>query len=107
MIPGLPHGAPPGTEWTEAMIRRTMLYSGRVQGVGFRYTTCRVAEGYRVVGFVRNLADGRVEATIEGEEADVDAFGLAVGEALRGHIEEVESRDAAAAGEFSRFEIRF
>ncbi len=89
------------------MIRRTMLYSGRVQGVGFRYTTCRVAESYPVVGFVRNLADGRVEATIEGDEAEVEAFVRAVGEALRGHIEEVESRDVAAAGEFSRFEIRF
>ena len=44
-----------------------ILYEGRVQGVGFRYTTKSVANGFEVTGTVRNLTDGRVELVAEGE----------------------------------------
>jgi len=43
-----------------------ILYSGAVQGVGFRYSVKSVASGYEVTGTVRNLADGRVELLAEG-----------------------------------------
>lgn len=54
--------------------RRRVHYSGRVQGVGFRFTAERLARGFAVVGHVRNLADGRVELVIEGETPVLDAF---------------------------------
>jgi acylphosphatase len=54
--------------------RRRVVFSGRVQGVGFRFTCQSLARGFEVVGFVRNLHDGRVELVAEGESAEVDAF---------------------------------
>jgi acylphosphatase len=43
------------------MTAKQVFYSGRVQGVGFRYTVKQIASGYEITGFVRNLPDGRVE----------------------------------------------
>jgi len=60
--------------------RRTIHFSGRVQGVGFRYTARSVALQYDVHGYIRNLADGRVEVVAEGPEPAVQSL-LAV---LRG-----------------------
>ena len=54
------------------MIRRRVVARGRVQGVFFRETTRRAAEEQGVAGWVRNRADGAVEAVLEGEEAAVE-----------------------------------
>lgn len=89
------------------MIRRTVLFSGRVQGVGFRYTTCRVASRYRVVGHVKNLADGRVEAVVEGDASEVDGFIVAVRDQMDGYIRDVQCQDSPATGEFARFDVCF
>ena len=53
-------------------------YSGRVQGVGFRITVCRVATGYEVTGTVSNLPDGRVELIAEGTREELEAFGQGI-----------------------------
>ena len=50
----------------DAAERRVVHYSGRVQGVGFRYTVRTLATRFAVTGFVRNLADGRVQLVVEG-----------------------------------------
>jgi acylphosphatase len=54
------------------LIRRRVIISGRVQGVGFRYSCRRVAEGQGVSGWARNLADGRVEVCFEGDAGAVE-----------------------------------
>ena len=69
---------------------RRVYYSGRVQGVGFRYTAHRVSRGFDVAGAVRNLPDGRVELIAEGEPAEVDAFLQAVRDAMDHHIRHVD-----------------
>jgi acylphosphatase len=56
------------------MVAKQILYEGRVQGVGFRFSVKSIATGYDVVGGVRNLIDGRVELVVQGEEAEIAAF---------------------------------
>jgi acylphosphatase len=68
------------------MIRRRVLYSGRVQGVGFRYAAFGLARRYRVAGFVRNLPGGSVELVAEGELDEVSAFLAAVAGQMADYI---------------------
>jgi acylphosphatase len=55
-------------------VARKFLISGEVQGVGYRYFAQRAAARHQVLGYVRNLADGRVEALAEGTVENVEAF---------------------------------
>lgn len=61
------------------MIAKQVFYSGRVQGVGFRYTARQIASGYDVTGWVKNLPDGRVEMQVMAADAEeLEAFLAAV-----------------------------
>ena len=62
-------------------VRIRIVYSGRVQGVGFRWQVNQVSEDFAVTGFVRNLEDGTVELLVEGDSSEV-----------RGMIEAVEKK---------------
>ncbi len=55
-----------------------ILYSGSVQGVGFRYTVKATASGFEVTGTVRNLPDGQVELLAEGDKQELEAFRQAI-----------------------------
>jgi acylphosphatase len=55
-------------------VRRRIFFSGRVQGVGFRATCQSLARSIEVVGYVRNLPDGRVELLVEGETGEIDTL---------------------------------
>ena len=88
------------------MIRRTIHYSGRVQGVGFRATVHTLAAGRAVTGFVRNMPDGRVEAVYEGEPTDVDGLTATVLDRMGANVERTDVREGRATGEFRSFEVR-
>jgi len=86
--------------------RMTILYSGRVQGVGFRYLARAVAMGFEVTGTVRNLPDGRVELVAEGERAELEAFRRAIQDSeLGGLVRHEDASWGAATGLFHGFEI--
>ncbi len=91
----------------EGIERREVLYSGDVQGVGFRYTTRSLAGRFDVSGFVRNMPDGRVELVVEGRLSEIQRFVDAVQKAMRAYIRRVEKDRRRATGEFEGFEIRF
>jgi acylphosphatase len=86
--------------------RHTVYYSGHVQGVGFRYTARSIARGYDVAGFVRNLADGRVELVVEGTAHQIDAFLREVRDRFFNQIRDERSDVQPATGEFTGFDIR-
>lgn len=56
------------------MVRRHIFFSGRVQGVGFRYQSAWMARRRGLTGWVRNRSDGRVEMEVQGEPADIDGM---------------------------------
>jgi acylphosphatase len=85
--------------------RRTIHYSGRVQGVGFRYAARAAAGGYDVTGYVQNLDDGRVRLVVEGELDAVEHFLADVADRMSGYIRHVETHQSAANGEYSCFSI--
>jgi len=85
--------------------RRTILFSGRVQGVGFRYATHRIAAEFAVAGTVRNLADGRVELVAEGDSDELGLFVGAIQEEMSGYISHVQVSESPATGEFNGFHI--
>jgi len=80
--------------------------SGTVQGVYYRLTMQKVAASHDVVGWVRNLADGRVEATVEG---DAEAVGRVLEWCARGpdaaSVRFVEAEEGEPTGEFRSFDI--
>jgi len=69
-----------------AAIRKRVIYSGRVQGVGFRATCAYIARNFKVGGSVRNLRDGTVELEAEGPPPEVERFLAAVAREFEGYI---------------------
>ena len=88
--------------------RRRVFYSGRVQGVGFRFISERLAREFRVSGSVRNLADGRVELIAQGDAEVVSAYLGAVGRELAEKIDTVHVEEEPVADPHERdFTIRY
>lgn len=79
-------------------ISRRVIYAGRVQGVGFRYSVKQIAAGFDATGWVRNLPDGTVELLAAGEASEVESFLDAVASShLSRHIQQTQRSDADAA----------
>ncbi len=86
-------------------IRREVFYSGRVQGVGFRWTVRHIAQSHAVTGFVKNLEDGRVQLVAEGAPAELDRLLAAIRERMGENIRDFSVVVGPATGEFREFEI--
>jgi acylphosphatase len=86
--------------------RLVCLFSGRVQGVGFRLTVKNLALCHNVSGYVRNLPDGRVELLMEGPASEMDQLVADVGNRMNQYIKQVQRDLQPATGEFDQFYIR-
>ena len=88
--------------------RAHLFYLGRVQGIGFRYTAEGVAHRAGVVGFVKNLSDGRVEVVCEGSKEKIDSM---LEEIMKGplgrHIQKVDCFWEEPTGAFTDFTVEF
>lgn len=89
-------------------VRAHVIVYGRVQGVNFRYETQRTANRKEVLGWVRNLPDGSVEAVFEGLEADVQAvLNWCEEGSPAARVDKLEVTWLAAEERFNDFEIRY
>lgn len=84
-----------------------VLFSGRVQGVGFRYTTFELSRKYPITGFVKNLPDGKVQLIISGKKEELQSFLQDIlNSRLNKNIQKYYSSWTQSDQEFSNFEIR-
>lgn len=83
-------------------------YTGRVQGVGFRHTTEALALELGLVGWVKNLRDGRVEMVCEGPRVKVELLLCRIQESSLGpHIRKADLRWEVAVGGLDDFTVEF
>jgi acylphosphatase len=88
-------------------VAKRLVISGRVQGVGFRYFTQEAAAREGVTGWVRNRADGRVEAYLEGEGDSVTRVERAIRQGPRGaRVDHVEVDTEEPSGTYRGFETQ-
>ena len=82
-----------------------IVFRGNVQGVGFRYTTHRIAGRYDVTGFVRNLPDGTVEMLAQGPTHEVDRCIDDVRDSFSGYIREAQVESISYRPQYHDFSI--
>lgn len=87
--------------------RLHVFYSGRVQGIGFRYTALDIARQLKVCGWVSNLDDGRVEIVAESSEDVLNSFLEEINQHFSRYISDANIEWLPASGEFSDFQISF
>jgi acylphosphatase len=84
-----------------------IIFSGQVQGVGFRFTAFNIANRYELTGFVRNLPDGTVEMLIQGLTETVDDCLRDVEEEFGGYIRETKIKEIPPNPQYKDFKIAF
>ncbi|OHB58759.1 MAG: hypothetical protein A2173_07825 [Planctomycetes bacterium RBG_13_44_8b] len=89
------------------MIAKHIIFTGQVQGVGFRYTAHRIANRYQLTGFVRNLYDGTVEMLAQGSGQDIDNCIEDIKTSFAGYISETRINEIPSNPKYKDFRISF
>ncbi len=89
------------------MIAKHIIFTGTVQGVGFRYTARNIASRNQVTGFVRNLPDGAVEMLIQGEAEIIDDCLEQIKEAFADCIRDIQIEDVDHDERYKDFRVTF
>ena len=89
------------------MIARHIIFIGRVQGVGFRFTALRIANRYNLTGWVRNTFDGSVEMIVQCDSESIQDCIRNIQDSFAGYIRETKIEDTAIDPELKEFKITF
>jgi acylphosphatase len=92
---------------TNSPQRRHVLYEGRVQGVGFRWTCQHISKRFSVTGYVKNLPNGSVELVVEGEADEMSRFLGQIAEQMGGNIHFADVREETSTSEFDGFGVSY
>ncbi len=84
-----------------------IIFNGRVQGVGFRFTAHNIASRYRLVGWVRNLSDGTVEMVAQGNADDVSDCIRDISEFFSGYVRDSKIEEVPVDPQHTSFKITF
>ena len=84
---------------------KTVLFTGQVQGVGFRQTAWSIARKFAVVGYVRNLRTGQVELVAQGDVAEVERYVDDLCQRMVDYIASRQDSDSPVC-DYDDFEIR-
>lgn len=90
-----------------AQSAKRIIFSGRVQGVGFRFTAHNIANRYQLVGWVRNLADGTVEMIAQGDADDVSDCIRDISEYFSGYVNDAKVEEIPVDPQHTNFKITF
>lgn len=88
-------------------IAKHIIFVGRVQGVGFRFTALDIARRYELNGFVRNLFDSTVEMVAQGKPQDVSDCIRDINESFAGYIRDTKIKEIPVNPEYKEFKITF
>ncbi len=88
-------------------VARRIIFSGRVQGVGFRFTALNIATRYKLTGYVRNLPSGSVEMVAQGPEGIIDSCNQDIQESFSGYIRETDIQPRTHDPKLTDFKITF
>ena len=84
-----------------------IVFHGRVQGVGFRFTAMNIASRCELTGYVKNRHDGAVEMLAQGSKEDISDCVRDIKESFAGYIRDVEIKDVAFDSRYENFKISF
>jgi acylphosphatase len=89
------------------LIARHIVFSGRVQGIGFRFTALNIANRYGLMGHVKNLPDGDVEMLAQGPAEMIDNCISDLQDSFVGTISHIDIEDATPDPKLTDFRITF
>jgi len=90
-----------------SQIAKHIIFTGQVQGIGFRFTSLSAANRRGLTGFVRNLPDGSVEMLAQGNSSDVDDCIRNIEESFAGYITETKIEDVPFSPHLKNFKITY
>ena len=90
-----------------SQVARHIVFAGRVQGVGFRFTAHALANRYQLAGFVRNLMDGTVEMIAQGSPDDIEDCIRDIEGSYHDSIRETKTEEIPVDPSFRDFKITF